>query len=280
LLLQETAASGGGDEQRRRLYDRLVECRVGFRAALEAWPGNGPARRDMERALQAMIEYELSRGDARAAAPLLAELSEPPEPLRKRVDAAIRGQSEEERRLRRLAASLDPDVGRRTRVLVGAGLGAFWTLAPLAAHFLTNAGRSYSFTDALGLGTAVLVVGVAVAYRARKALFATAINRRLVASFALVMLIEIGNDLWGHAAGRTPAEVLALDAFLYFVMSSSLVIHFTPALAPAALGYGVTFVVASLRPELAWLAIAAGNLLLTLNAVWVWRKPLATKAAP
>lgn len=118
-LVEGAAVTAADDAHRARLYDRLGECRFGFRAALQAWPENEPARQCLSHALEHMIAFELRRGDAQAAAVLLRELANPPESLQRRVTREVERKAAEERRLRALARAMDPNAGRATKLVAG-----------------------------------------------------------------------------------------------------------------------------------------------------------------
>src|SRR5690606_1164167 len=112
----------GDDSDRRvRAYDLFGECRFGFAEALAAWPDNHLARDGLGRAVGAMIELELERGDARAARALYEQLASSSPALADRIEAGIALQEQAERRqreLEKLGQDLDKSIGTRTRMFV------------------------------------------------------------------------------------------------------------------------------------------------------------------
>src|SRR5690606_21958087 len=71
------------------IYATFRECRFAFAQALRSWPENLAARRGLQRGLELMIDFELSRDAPQAAANLLAELPEPVEALERKVERAL-----------------------------------------------------------------------------------------------------------------------------------------------------------------------------------------------
>src|SRR4029453_9484031 len=86
-------------ERRVAAYDLFGECRFGFQQALAGWADNETARKGLERAILMMIDFELARGDARAAARLKNDLETAPASVNERVERGLREQQERERRL-------------------------------------------------------------------------------------------------------------------------------------------------------------------------------------
>ncbi|MCB9780674.1 MAG: serine/threonine protein kinase [Alphaproteobacteria bacterium] len=70
------------------VHRRYAACRFGYAQALTAWAGNRAAQGGLARAAACLIDFELDRGDAGAAASILAELSSPDPALVARVAAA------------------------------------------------------------------------------------------------------------------------------------------------------------------------------------------------
>lgn len=277
-LVEGAAVTAADEAHRARLYDRLGECRFGFRAALQAWPENEPARQCLSHALEHMIAFELRRGDAQAAAVLLRELENPPESLQRRVTREVERKAAEERRLRALARAMDPNAGRGTKLVAGIFLGTFWTLAPIGLHLSTDGLETYSHTQALIADSAFLLIGLAVVAVGRGGLLRSVPNRRLTVFIASVLLIQVLTDVWGMVRGKSTLEVLELDSFLYFLASVAITALLTRFAFPLLVGYGAAWMVGAARPEWLPFAISGANLILTLNMVWVWRKPLGSTA--
>ena len=141
----EHGPAGGAEKEERTLavFNLLGECRFGYRAALSAWPENEGARKGLDRALLAVVEYELAEGDPAAAATLLREVSQRPGDVSARVEAATRARILQDERLRRLEEDFDPSVGTRTRSFLGSCFGVLWTLIPLAGWwYVTHGGEA------------------------------------------------------------------------------------------------------------------------------------------
>ena len=70
--VRERGESVGGslDRRKRELNQVFDECRFGFRSALTIWPDNAFAQRQLQAALEVMIDYELDHGSFEVAATL------------------------------------------------------------------------------------------------------------------------------------------------------------------------------------------------------------------
>jgi hypothetical protein len=79
--------------------------------------------------------------------------------------------------------------------------------------------------------------------------------------------------LGGTALGLDPHAVQIIHIFLWFCHVGVLVITTETRFWPTALALLASFFVASLFPDYRHLAIAFSNLVLTLNAVFLWRAP-------
>jgi serine/threonine-protein kinase len=271
-LRAATAGSTDGLE-RTHLYDLLGECRFGFRSALQAWSGNDDARRGLAAAIAAMTKYELSRGDARSAQLLLSELEERPEDLARQVARALREQEQAERKaeeLRQLGASLDPTVGRRTRVAAGTILGVFWTAAPIIGHYSMNGGRDLTSRSALILDASVFLIMGALFIWARDSLTRSVFNRRVNSTVAVAMLLKTSIDLWVMWQERPPEEGLRAAVLLFSAVAAVTAIHLGWKLLPLAFAYLGVVALSELVPGSILLGLSGANLVLTLCMLWIW----------
>ena len=175
-LLRTLDLDPKGDERTLAVFNRLGECRFGFRAALEAWPGNQEARVGLDRALLAVVEHELDEGDPHSAAQLLREMSTPPPEVRVRVDAAVHVRADQDERLRRLEHDADPTVGGRTRTSLALIFGLMWTATPLVGWWY-EATHAPTHATLIGMSAAYLAVGLALFAWARDSMTKTRLNR-------------------------------------------------------------------------------------------------------
>ncbi|MCG8419223.1 MAG: protein kinase [Proteobacteria bacterium] len=266
--------SSSPSAHRQRLYRLFGACRFGFREALAAWHGNYKARAGLQRAIVAMIEYELAQGDQRAAAALYAELPDPLEDLHRRIQQAIEFQAAEKRRaaeLERLGQQLDIRVGQRARALATLVLGLSFTIVPTICTWqwpftaFDNHPKLIVWTAIFGVFT------LAVGYRIRRSLRESAANRRLFSLLLLLIAAEFPLQVGLWSAGFTADESLLVHEFVWFFLAAIIAVTFDLRLLPAAFGYLVTFFIMAVLPESRLYIFNVPHGLLTINYVLAWR---------
>jgi serine/threonine-protein kinase len=271
-----TARLDAGEEPSRDdLYELFGECRFGFLHARTLWPESPEANNGLRDAVGRMVDYELQRGDASAAAALLAELEQPPAQLEERVAAALADADREAERIRQLeqlGKDLDPEVGRRARMLFGLTVGGVWCLAPLIGIIRVNLRddpiRSW---ELVVWPLAFLAFLAVVGFGARRALFRSAINRRLFGSFVFAMSAMLVFHLNLLHLGFSPPLCQVLDTFLWFCVGAAVTTFVDLRLGFATAGYLIAFLAAAERPDLRFVFVLAANLTLTANIFWLWK---------
>ncbi|HZO13858.1 MAG TPA: serine/threonine-protein kinase [Polyangiaceae bacterium] len=273
--LERLLESVGEDSERRvAAYDLFGECRFGFDQALADWPENETARAGRERAILMMIDFELVRGDARAAARLKDELDEASPSVNARVDSGLREQEERERRLallEKLGKDLDPKVGTRTRMFVGGLFATVWAVAPLVAQLYAHAPEHDSHQINLLMCGGALLFAFALFVWARDSLTKTAINRRLSASVGLLLVVQILFALGAMLLGLDPSVPDVFLFLLWFMATSFIAIGVEKRLLPAALIHLASFFLVIRYLELRFYAMAFANFATAVNIVAVWR---------
>ncbi|HRI70968.1 MAG TPA: serine/threonine-protein kinase [Polyangium sp.] len=269
-LLRALAEKSLGEERKLAVSHLLGECRFGYRAALSAWSGNVAARRGLDRALVAVIDNELTEGDAGAAAALLREVSEPPADLAARVDVAVRRRAEEDERLRKLGEDYDPAVGSRTRTWIVALFGTIWTVAPLVRFVKEQRVGVITHAEQIGLYVVYLAMASVIAVWAREPLTRTLLNRRITAICLLQLLGQtmFVTGAWPMGLAPVPGRTLLMASAA--MTAAFLAVWVEPWFAAVAAVTAVTFFIVSAHPllfyPLASLDIAVG----TLVGVFVW----------
>jgi serine/threonine-protein kinase len=254
------------------IYNRLAECRFGFREALAGWPDNRAAIEGRRMALTCVIDHELAEGDAPAAAVLLAELDDVAEDLQRRVDEGLARQEDERGELARLRAEarqLDVTVGARTRSFLSLLFGITFVGVPIYGHFRPSAyessGMFYAFPIAMLLCTGALT------YWGRESLMKTSINRRLMASVAVMFGVEALFGWVFHRLDVAPAIEEIAHIIVAVLVTGFLAIHTERWFALPAVGYAFALAACGLWIESRYLAFAAGNFLLTVTLLATWR---------
>jgi hypothetical protein len=273
--LLEARSLEAADESERRLtlYHLFGECRFGFLEALRTWRENEAARAGLSRAIEAMIEFELSANDGRAASILLAELPAPSEELRTRVAKAVEAANLEKERAQKLSAEHDETIGRRTRAFVGMIMGSLWTLGPLLWAYLTprwEFARSHWMAIDFALITGV--IGQGLYWWARDSLSKTLINRRLVWTVRITLWLQVVLYVGAYLAGISSAHTHVMLVFLWAVVTSATANSVDRRLTPAAIVSVIAFLVAASFPDTLFWMMALSNFGLLVNIAVVWTR--------
>ncbi len=273
-LLEERDKAGTDEAERRlALYHYFGECRFGFLEALRAWRGNEAARVGLRRAIEAMIEFELSANDARAASVLLAELKDASDALTRRVDEALARAKVEREAAEKLARDHDPSIGRRTRAFLALVMGSVWTIGPLVWGWLWSRFElARSHWAAIVFGLSVAMVGQALSYWARDSMSKTSLNRRLVWTVRTTLVSQLVLWVGTYVAGIQIEQAIALLIFLWAVATALAAGVIESRLWPAAVVTTLSFFVACARLEWTFYCMAASNGGLLVNMLVVWSR--------
>ena len=248
------------------IYRAFGACRFGFHEALAVWRDNAEARRGLERATIAVVEYELAANRPAAALSLLADVDAPE--LAKRAHAAAAASAKELAALEQLRDQHDPAVGRRTRSFLAVLLGIIFTVLPIVngqlgvmSSPLRHALWSYAFVGVLA--------GIAI--WARRTLSATVFNRRLTA-MALFLFVAQGTFALGAGwLGATSQTIEVTYLALWMLTAGMMAIALDAWLALGAGIYLVAFLVATRAPELRSYLMALSNCAFAITAYVRWR---------
>ncbi|NOY91449.1 MAG: serine/threonine protein kinase [Deltaproteobacteria bacterium] len=262
-------AQGAECREEERLYALYAECRFGFREALAAWPENAGAQEGSREATELMIELELSHGDGEAAERLLVDLSAPSPNLLERIARTRQEAAAKRARFAALDADLDMSTGQRTRALLAAALGVIWTVMPLVKDLFPPV-TVYGWVG-IGSSIGLLSLVLGFGYWARDSLSRTLPNRRI---FAALIFTFVANMVLGAGCYMLDVPPLVYHTLLLFswaAVASVLAITVDIHLWPAAAGFLLGFLLAAHNPAHVHWYMSVSNLVLTLNAVYVWR---------
>ena len=267
-LERALADDASAPDRIQRLYG---ETAFGFRAALEAWPDNGPARLGFGRATRALIRWELTHGMARLARARLADLLEPDVALRAEVDQANRLADDEARRDAELRSEHDPRTGRAARVTLTLIMGTLWTLQPVAQHFGLLGARAESHLAGALMAIAFAVVWIGGVIAAWSSVRRSRLNRQLAAMISFVLAIQVlayaGASILGLSAEMTQINLL----FLWFAVAGLLGVALEPRLLAPASAFLIAFFVGAKNHHYRLLGEAGANLVFSVSALYVWR---------
>jgi serine/threonine protein kinase len=274
----------------RSLSERIQvlfgECRFGYRQALASWPDNDLAIAGEERALHAMIDYELAQNNPRSAATLLSGLSAPDPHLRARVEQAVvafeqSGQRMDE--LERFKKKLDMETGGRGRAIGAGMLGLVWTIAPAAGPLMWEKFPSLHRLPAIAFaGAMILMLGV-VAIGVRRDLRESNITRWLLRGAFVAMVGQLVLEAAALLLGIDAVATEILWPLVWFCVSAMLTVIVDVRLMPMTAGFLGALFIGTRRPELRFYAMNASNLIMTINmiSIWMpWRKAAADASRP
>jgi serine/threonine protein kinase len=275
VLLTRRSSAPLDPEDREPIYHLFGECRFGFRHALEVWPTNDAARAALDRAIAAMVEYELNLGEPEAARAHLSEMDAVPKELAARVEAARRAKDEEEAKLRKLHDEHDPSLGRRTRSFIALIVGVLWTVSPIVAQIVLEVHeRDIGRWENEIVGAVYLVLLLALGYWARDSMMRTAINRQIGFAGVLAALIQLLSGIGTTLAGGTPWEAIHHRFLVWTAMAAVLAMAIDKRLFISAAGYLASyFLLPVIGLEHGFYVMAASNFVLLLNLVFLWARP-------
>lgn len=272
LLAAALAAQAKEDE----LYDRLGECRFGYRAALAAWEGNDEARQGLDAAITRMIDYALAHDDPHGAARLLRELGARPNALVARVEEAGRAKDAEQRRLLTMQSQLDPKPGSRTRVFIALVMGVLWVFVPTLAQLH---GVPPTYPQMLCFLAVMSVTLLVLRIWARDSLTKTLVNRRITATIAFMLALQTVLELGGALTHMPARTTMLLFPVAWTAIAGTFAIWFERRFWPTAVVGLVAIPSAMHWPTYISGVAAFFNLTLVLNAVFAWTSPEDVTAA-
>ena len=253
------------------LFNVFSECRFGFRQALRGWEKNERARAGLDRAVRAMVRYELERGSAHAAESLLGELLAPDAELERVVRAAAAKEKDQARQLGRLQEmerNLDPRTGGGLRLSVAVAIGIVWTFSPLFGAHVAQRWPQYELVSSTPVSLlsalALLFLGHFVTEGK------TPLNLQLVRIVVFAMLVQsvgiVGSYLTFGDLG--PRGLTVLCAY-WFVIVGMITVSLMPRIWPTAVGYFVAMFATFRWPDHRYDIIAGANGVFCLNAFFM-----------
>jgi hypothetical protein len=166
---------------------------------------------------------------------------------------------------------LDPNIGSRTRTLLGGVFGLGFTVGPLAGWAYASRTGRLSYFDASVLPAVVFfVLGVGAFLWARDTMTRTSLNRRLGQTFALYMAVQAILGTGGWLAGVSATHLHLFFLVLWSLTYGMLAVWAERWLALPAAGCAASFLVASAYPWLTYPLMSFCNLLFTVVLVKVW----------
>lgn len=267
--VRELVALLGAPEPAERLavYDRYGACRFGLREASARWPSDSALREAREVAARAMVGFELSAGDARAARVLLADLPEPDAGLAARVDALDAEQAAAREKLRRLQRDVDPATAFGARLAVLLPLAVVWVLL---SPMLSLVGVAPSYPRALGVGLFQLALASVALLITSRWMVASRLNRALFALLLLAPVFAIATTLSGWWWSLPLDQMATLDLLLYSALLIVAALLVDAWMLPSGLFFLAAFGVAVVWPDASRAVTSLSSAFLAVNAALAW----------
>jgi len=259
-----------------RAYNVFGECRFGFRQALRAWSESDVARLGLRRAIAAMLRYEATRGDARAAQLLLSELDEKDPELEALVARARLDADEEAAKIDKLRKDNDPHEGRQARLVGGIVFGAIWTIIPFFALPMIARWPDYEGFVSIPFSILTLLVMLVGRFMWKKT---TRINRQMLGTFAFAIAMQpvmlVGLRVAAHVQGPEVVNVLMMYWMLVFGI---ITVAVERRLWPLPVAYAIGFFVALRWVEYRYDAVAFANGVAALTCAIIWSRRATDRA--
>ncbi len=255
--------------------DAFIECRLGFRAALQSWADNPAAHDGLQEALRLMVAFELARDHLEAAVSLASGLRESDPAIEAAIEElAERVAAERERAadLERMEQQRDLRFGTRTRAFIALIFAVIFGAIPVGAGYAKRSGDFvHTHLDNLGVATGFAVLLIGLFIWARDTLTRTEFNRRTTQSLAVVAFSSflLAFALW---AADMPADAaLPLSLLMYTIYMGSLAAFLDNRLFLSAGAHAVAFTAAVVWPQWAYEATGAGHFMSSILVAWFWR---------
>jgi eukaryotic-like serine/threonine-protein kinase len=220
LVAIESTLEPEGRPELRRLF---TECRFAFMRALRQWPDNERAAAGLQRCLEIMVDVEIELGQLDAAEAWLDEMPTRDRRLAK-VVAECRAQrsaeAEQVASLRKMAHEHDPRVSKGARVVVALGFGAL-VIGTAAVMSMQDPQFAFTPAGAMATGPSMLGLYAVVVVFLRRQLFATALNRRVIALVGIALVAMSLNHAIAVIAQPDFAYMIAIDVFVSAVAAAA-----------------------------------------------------------
>jgi serine/threonine-protein kinase len=226
----KTLLEAGGAEP-DKVRSLLLEARLGFAMAQRTWPDNPDAAQGLQRALEAMIERELSDGSANAARELYDALATPRPDLETRIEEARRTAdaiAEKAAAAAELERQMDVSIAAKSyawffgiMILALAVSMSLWTPDRLMAG---------STISMIAEDVGVVCVVLVAAFFLRRRWMANAIARRFLALLLAQGLAMVAASLAMHRFGISLLGIVAVRLLILGTSFLAAAVMAVPAL--------------------------------------------------
>ncbi len=270
--LDELLTALGAPTEARAVFTAFSECRFGFTQALREWPENARAREGLERAIRAMVPWEVEHGSAATAQLLLTELRTRDAALEQRVAQALareQARAADLERLKALEHDLDPTRGATVRGLTLMAIGLLWVITPLLRKLMTPYDTMLRMSVAPLVASIGLIAAVVVSNRQVRSRLNRRLTRAVLAGLGFQLVVALTLPRSADPGGHT----VPLLAGYWCAVTTLITVTLISSAWPSALAYFVATFATWNLPEADVVIMACANSVLLANAVWLWRHP-------
>ena len=253
--LREAIATG---VDRKAIEEAFIECRFGFKQALELQPESNIARSGLQNLIFSIVPYKLHGGDIDGASSLVDQLDADGtdvQSLRVQVDSARAVAA----RMRDIAADQDLTVGSRNRAV--GFIAAILLFSGISLYVLHHTG---SRVDAYDYGTSTLMSAISAALMTagilagREYTLVNSVNRSISLLALAMPYTVLVNQLVAWRFGVPLTAMLASDLVI-IALGTATAWMIRPSLALAALPALVGVALIALDPPAALLIFALSS---------------------
>ncbi|AWV90333.1 serine/threonine-protein kinase [Bradymonas sediminis] len=249
-----------------QVYSVFGAARQALEESIRQWPDGPTARNTLQEALELLIEFELERDNPGAAMRLLEDLPRPNPALAARVEPAFESFQRGQQEVEELRREMDPKVAGRAKAKFWFGIALAVAVPQLLPQLL---GVQVTALSLVGGQVALVVLLAAICFVFRKRLFTTRLNRLLVTSVWMPILLALMMRVGVYFGAGTIAFALAADLTMVALLGIYIVINIDSRLLFGVPGYVLGAVAAMVWPAYApW--IFPLTHLISLTAVGIY----------
>jgi|GEM_PF-3528424 len=257
-------------------YALFGAARQALEESLRQWPDGATARTTLQEVLERMIDFEMQRDNPGAAMRLLEDLPRPNAALAARVEPAFEKFQRGQQEVDQLRREMDPQVAARTKAKFWFGIGLAIAVPQLVPLMM---GVELTPQRLVGGQVALVVILASLCFAFRKRLFTTRLNRLLISSVWMPILLALMMRIGVYFGAGTIAFALASDLTMVALLGIYIVVNIDSRLL-----FGVPGYVAGAAAAMIWPAYSPWIFplthLISLTAVAVYHLLAATPDAP
>ena len=259
------------------VYEVYGACHFGFKQALEIWPQSKRAHEGINSLTARMVEVQIERDDYASARQFFDRLETPTPSLEAKL-AALGKKIEEERAelssLKHLRRQSSLSVFSRPRAMLALLLGLAWSLDGFRRGMEVPTYTSWILEQ-----VAMIVITTAIMVMARKWVWATQTNRKLVAGLLTIVTMDLGLRVLGLHLDLEVLETAVVESFLDFFGLVFVALLVDRRLLPATAIFMGGAIMSAIDPTMHFFFAAWVHLLAFLSIAFIWMRRDASSRA-